>query len=254
VEPAERQERQERNDVAQPGGPPQLEVASSARPERHRSPAPRTGSSPRPRRRPARTRIVKPILFLVALLPLAYIVWAVLTDPDALGANPINEVEHFTGRWALRFLALTLAVTPLRKLLHLGELAKYRRMLGLFAFFYATVHLTTWVAVDMELDLGDMWHDIVKHKYITIGMSAWLMLLPLAITSTRGWIRRLGGRRWQRLHRLAYLAAAAAIVHFVWAVKKDITEPLLYGTLVAALLGYRAWVALGEPRAPSSEG
>ena len=246
MEPAEQQE-EARPRAPRTGGPPQLEVASGAPAERHRRVAARTTPSAHPSRRPRPpTRVVKPILFLLALLPLAYIVWAVVTDPDQLGANPINEVEHFTGRWALRFLALTLAITPLRKLLHVGELAKYRRMLGLFAFFYATVHLTTWVAVDMELDTGDMWHDVVKHKYITIGMAAWLMLLPLAITSTKGWIRRLGGRRWQRLHRLAYLAASAAIVHFVWAVKKDITEPLLYGAIIAALLGYRAWVALGE--------
>ena len=164
-------------------------------------------------------------------------------QPDALGANPINEVEHFTGQWALRFLLLTLAVSPVRKLTGWGEAAKYRRMLGLFAFFYATVHLSTWVGVDMELDASDMWHDVVKHKYITIGMAAWLMLLPLAVTSTKGWIRRLGGQRWRRLHTLTYVAATFGVVHYFWAVKKDISQPLLFAAILGALLGYRAWTA-----------
>ena len=219
--------------------------------------APRAGSPLPPPRSPLarprsaasrRTRLVKPLAFLVSLLPLAYIVHAALTDPDALGANPINEVEHFTGEWALRFLVFTLAVTPLRKLLGWSALARYRRMLGLFAFFYATVHLATWVAVDMELNAADMWHDVVKHKYITIGMAAWLMLLPLAVTSTKGWIRRLGGRRWQSLHKLTYAAAVAGAIHFFWAVKKDVTEPLIYAAVIAGLLGYRAWASRGVPR------
>ena len=191
----------------------------------------------------SRTRIIKPAVFLLALLPFAYIVHAAATDPDALGANPINEVEHFTGQWALRFLLLTLAVSPVRKLTGWGEAAKYRRMLGLFAFFYATVHLSTWVGVDMELDASDMWHDVVKHKYITIGMAAWLMLLPLAVTSTKGWIRRLGGQRWRRLHTLTYVAATFGVVHYFWAVKKDISQPLLFAAILGALLGYRAWTA-----------
>ena len=196
------------------------------------------------RRRRALTRWLKPVVFALSLLPLAWIVWAALTDPDALGSNPINEVEHFTGEWALRFLLFTLAVTPARVITGWGELVKYRRMLGLFAFFYATVHLATWVGVDMELDLGDMGHDIVKHKYITIGMAAWLMLLPLALTSTKGWIRRLGGRRWQRLHNLTYAAAVAGLIHFFWGVKKDIEDPLVFAAVLAGLLGYRGWVVM----------
>ena len=157
-------------------------------------------------------------------------------------------MEHFTGVWALRFLILTLALTPLRALLGWGELAKYRRMLGLFTFFYATVHLATWAGVDMELDAGDMWEDVVKHKRITIGAAAWLMLLPLALTSTKGWIRRLGGSRWRRLHRLTYAAAVAGAIHFLWAVKKDLTDPLLYSAVIAALLGWRLWAALEKRR------
>jgi len=158
----------------------------------------------------------------------------------ALGANPIRALEESTGQWALRFVALTLAVTPLRALTGAGWLARQRRTLGLVAFGYATVHLTVYAVLDMELDLGDVVRDVVKHPYVTAGMLAWLMLVPLAVTSTRAMIRRLGGRRWNRLHRLTYAVAVVGTVHFWWSVKKDVTEPAIYGLVFALLLGWRA--------------
>lgn len=155
-----------------------------------------------------------------------------------LGANPFSELEIRTGHWTLRFLFATLAITPLRRLTGWNWLVGYRRMIGLFTFFYACVHLTIWL-VDWQLDVAAMTEEIVKHRYILVGMATWLTLLPLAITSTRGWVRRLGGRRWNRLHRLVYLAAVGGTVHYLWAVKKDTLYPLLYVGLFIVLLGAR---------------
>ena len=186
-------------------------------------------------------RFAKPLVFIAALVPLAWGVWAFFTD--RLGANPIREAEIFTGLWTLRFLALTLAVTPLRRISGIGILAKYRRMLGLFTFFYATVHLSLWFGVDWFFDWPAMWHEIVKHKYILIGMATFIILLPLAITSTNGWVRRLGGKRWAKLHRLVYVAAITGTVHYLWAVKKDTFFPLVYLATFAVLLGYRVFDA-----------
>jgi sulfoxide reductase heme-binding subunit YedZ len=139
----------------------------------------------------------------------------------------------------LRFLAISLAVTPARQLLGLGTLAKYRRTFGLFSFFYACVHLLTWSWADANFDLAFMWKEILKHKYILIGMLTFLLLLPLAITSTKGWIRRLGGQRWNRVHRLVYAAAVTGTIHYLWAVKKDTFFPVVYFVVFALLLGYR---------------
>jgi sulfoxide reductase heme-binding subunit YedZ len=175
-------------------------------------------------------------VFAVALAPLFLIGWKAWTND--LGANPIREAEIETGLWTLRFLAITLSLTPLRKSFGWNWLAKYRRMLGLFTFFYACVHLSMWVGVDWFFAWGDMWHEIVKHKYILIGMTTWLILLPLAITSTKGWVRRLG-KDWAKLHRLAYVAAITGTVHYLWAVKKDTFFPLVYLAVFVILLGYR---------------
>jgi len=139
-------------------------------------------------------------------------------------------------------LAIALAVTPVRALTRVGALAKYRRMLGLFAFFYATVHLALWVGVDWYFDLPAMAEEIAKHRYVLVGMLTWLLLLPLAITSTKGWIRRLGGARWARLHRLVYVAAVTGTVHYLWAVKKDTLWPVVYFLTFALLLGARVWL------------
>ena len=197
------------------------------------------------------------MLFILCLVPAAHLLWNVslivtgrtggaLTD---LGANPITELEIQTGLWALRFLAITLAVTPLREVSGIGLLAKYRRMFGLFTFFYACLHVSIWVVVDWFFDWRAMAGEIVKHKYILVGMATFLMLLPLAITSTTGWVRRLGGRRWARLHRLVYLAAIGGTVHYLWAVKKDTLFPLTYLAIFLLLLGYRAFFVLRDRRA-----
>jgi methionine sulfoxide reductase heme-binding subunit len=161
---------------------------------------------------------------------------------DRLGANPIRELEIQTGLWTLRFLAITLSVSPVRRTFGWNFLAKYRRMLGLFTFFYACVHLSMWVGVDWFFDWGAMGDEIVKHKYILIGMLTFLILVPLAITSTKGWVRRLG-KNWVRLHRLAYVAAVTGTIHYLWAVKKDTFFPLVYLAVFAMLLGYRVIAA-----------
>jgi sulfoxide reductase heme-binding subunit YedZ len=190
-------------------------------------------------------RRLKPVVFLLCLLPaaiLAWDFWGVTHDrPEALGANPIREAEIFTGLWTLRFLAIALAVTPVRELFGLGALARYRRMLGLFTFFYACIHLSMWVGVDWFFDWGAMGKEIVKHKYILIGMTTFVLLLPLALTSTNAAVRRLGGARWARLHRLVYVCAITGTVHYLWAVKKDTLFPLIYLAVFAALLGFRLW-------------
>lgn len=197
-----------------------------------------------------RSSAIKPVVFASALLPLAILVYEGFND--GLGANPIEEVELRTGRWALRFIAITLAVTPLRRITGWNEVIKYRRMLGLFAFFYATLHLLAFVGLDMFFDVGDIVEDIVKHPYITIGMATWLMLLPLAITSTKGWVRRLGGKRWNMLHRLIYVAAITGTIHYLWAVKKDTFLPFVYLGIIASLLAWRLWVWLAKRRERAS--
>jgi sulfoxide reductase heme-binding subunit YedZ len=188
------------------------------------------------RRDPLRAR--KAALFVAALLPLAYTVATATAATD-----PIEAIQLGTGRWALVLLALTLSVTPLRRLTGWNEAIRYRRMLGLFAFAYASLHLLNYMVFDWSLDLPEIAGDVAKHKYITLGMTAFLLMVPLAITSTQGWIRRLGGKRWNRLHRLVYIAAAAGLVHFLWAVKWDKTLPFLYIGAFAIVLGARAWVA-----------
>ncbi len=194
-----------------------------------------TGSAA-PRRRARRTSLGKAAVFVACLIPLGYIAWKF--SAGKLGANPIRELEIETGLWTLRFLAITLAVTPVRKALGWNWLVKYRRMLGLFTFFYATVHLSMWTGVDWFFAWRDMGAEIVKHKYILIGMLTWLTLAPLALTSTAGWVRRLG-KRWAMLHRLVYVAAVTGTVHYLWAVKKDTFFPLVYLAVFALLLGVR---------------
>lgn len=188
---------------------------------------------------------LKPVVFVVCLVPAAWIAWAVLTN--RLGVNPIRDAEIQTGLWTLRFLAISLTVTPARRLTGWNILAKYRRMLGLFTFFYACVHLSLWF-VDWWFDWPAMWGEIVKHKYILIGMTTFLLLVPLAITSTNGWVRRLGGKRWARLHRLVYVAAVTGTIHYLWAVKKDTFFPLVYLATFAVLLGYRLLTARRKGR------
>jgi methionine sulfoxide reductase heme-binding subunit len=161
---------------------------------------------------------------------------------DGLGADPVEALTHGTGDWALRLLLGSLAITPLRRL-GLRVLAPFRRTLGLLSFFYACSHLLVYVLLDQGLDLGFIWEDVIEHPFVSVGFASFLCLLPLAITSTRGWIRRLG-RRWIQLHRLVYVAAVAAVVHFIWLVKADLREPLVYAGVLAALCAVRlAWIA-----------
>ena len=196
-------------------------------------------------------RSLKVLVFLVCLGPATVLVWKGFHD--RLGANPVDVITRTTGRWTLIFLLLTLSVTPVRKLAHLPWLVRFRRMLGLFAFSYGTLHLMTYVWLDKFFDFHAMLHDIGKRRFITAGMTAWTLMLPLALTSTTGWIRRLGGKRWQKLHRLIYFSATAAVIHFIWLVKADLRKPLTYGAVLAALLTYRiaAW-SIGKVRAKAS--
>lgn len=179
---------------------------------------------------------------LLCLVPLVWLAWRGLGDD--LGANPIEAVVRFLGDWALRLLVVALAVTPLRKITGLSGLAAYRRMLGLWAFAYAALHMTSYVVLDQFFDWANIGTEILKHKFITAGMTAFILLLPLAATSTNGMARRLGGRRWRRLHRLVYVTGPLAAIHYAWMVKADIRQPLVYAALVAFLLGFRAFSAL----------
>jgi sulfoxide reductase heme-binding subunit YedZ len=188
------------------------------------------------------SRWTKALLFLLCLTPLCLLGWRGYREE--LGANPIEYITHATGDWTIRFLLITLTITPARKLLNQPKLARFRRMLGLFAFFYGCLHLTTWVWLDKFFDLGDMWRDVVKRRFITAGMTALLLIVPLAITSTAGWVRRLGFRRWQAIHRLVYFSALAGVIHYYWLVKSDVRLPLMYGGILAVLMAYRLGVWL----------
>jgi sulfoxide reductase heme-binding subunit YedZ len=197
-------------------------------------------------------RWLKFVVFLACLVPLGVLLYEFFglhpTDMTSwgagLGANPIEALEHGTGDWALRFLLITLSITPLRKLLHIPSLIRVRRMFGLFAFFYACLHFATYLGLDKFLNIHEILADVAKRKYITVGFTAFMLLLPLAITSTAGWIRRLGGKRWQALHRLIYASAVCGVIHYLWLVKADIRKPLEYGAILAMLIGYRiiVWI------------
>lgn len=186
---------------------------------------------------------IKPLAFVLALAPFVWLLWQIWLAmqglPNGLGANPFSASNFFTGKWALRFLLITLAITPLRLLTGWNELGRFRRMVGLFAFFYAAMHLTSYVALDHFFDWPTIWKDILKRTYITLGMAALLILLPLAVTSTRGMVRRMGAKSWQRLHRLVYAAGILAVIHFYLLVKADVREPLIYAAILSILLGFR---------------
>ena len=182
-------------------------------------------------------RVVWTIVFSACLSPLAWL--AVSAFSDDLGANPIEACNRFLGDWALRFLLITLAVTPLREITGRAEFMRWRRMLGLFAFTYAALHVTSYVGLDQFFDWREIWADLRHRNFITVGMIGLVLLVPLAATSTKGMIRRLGGPRWKKLHRLVYPSAVLAVVHFYMMVKADVREPLIYGAVLALLLGYR---------------
>jgi DMSO/TMAO reductase YedYZ heme-binding membrane subunit/ferredoxin-NADP reductase len=184
-----------------------------------------------------RSRWIKVLLFVLCLQPLVWLAWRAWHED--LTANPIEYVTHYTGDWTIRFIVFTLAVTPLHRLLRQRNLIRFRRMLGLYAFFYGMLHFLTWFWLDKYFEMHEIARDVLRRSFITAGFVGLLLMLPLAITSTRGWIRRLGAKRWQRLHRLVYVTAIAGVVHYYWLVKSDIRLPALYAAIVMILLGSR---------------
>ena len=200
-----------------------------------------------------RRRWVKVLVWILCLIPAGWLGWRGWNQD--LSANPIEFITRYTGDWTLRFLVITLAITPLRKLLGLPDLIKFRRLIGLFAFFYGCLHFTTYLWLDKLLDLQTQYTfgqalvhlpqvivaDVAKRPFVTAGFTAFVLLVPLALTSTTGWIRRLGGKRWQLLHRLVYFSAIAGVVHYYWLVKSAVQRPIFYGCLVMLALLIRAW-------------
>jgi sulfoxide reductase heme-binding subunit YedZ len=196
-------------------------------------------------------RAAKPALFVLCLGPLLQLVWLALGE--GLSANPIEFLNRYLGDWAMRMILVTLVVTPVRLLSGWGGLARFRRMLGLFAFTYAFLHLSSYIVLDHFFDWPRIWDDIVKRNFITVGMIAVLALVPLAVTSTNKMLRRLGSRKWQRLHQLIYPIAILVIVHYYMMVKADIREPLIYGAVLAALLLVRVFYNVKRRRAQKAQ-
>ncbi len=194
---------------------------------------------------PRQLTFIKAAVFALCLIPLGHLVYGILTH--SLGANPIEAVTRGLGDWALRLLLVTLAVTPLRRLTGLGWLLRLRRMLGLFAFFYAVLHVLTYLWLDQFFDWGAILKDVVKRPFITVGFLSFVLLIPLAVTSTHAMMKRLG-RHWQRLHRAVYAIAVLGVLHFWWMVKADVREPALYAAILAVLLGLRVYWARNDRR------
>ena len=193
-------------------------------------------------------RYLKPVAFIICLIPFGQLLYRAYTSD--LGANPIETITRFTGSWSLLILLASLAVTPLRRLTGWNELIRYRRMLGLFAFSYAALHFATYMVLDLYFDFSAIAKDILKRPYITVGFTALVLMIPLAITSNSKMIRRLG-KRWQQLHYLVYAIAILGVIHFYWLVKSDITRPAQYGLVLALLLGFRLyhkWAAASAPQ------
>jgi methionine sulfoxide reductase heme-binding subunit len=197
------------------------------------------------------SKYAKAVVLLVGLGPLAAIIWPFWRG--YIIPNPLEFIQHATGDWALRFLLMTLTISPLRKLVRLPELIRFRRMLGLFAFSYACLHFTTYLWFDKVFDVHEIWKDVYKRPFITVGFTAFVLLIPLAITSTAGWIRRLGGRRWQMLHRAIYISAVCGVIHYYWLVKSALIRPLTYAALLSVLLGWRIvdWLVRRKRVAPA---
>jgi sulfoxide reductase heme-binding subunit YedZ len=185
-------------------------------------------------------RWTKILVFVLCLVPAMLL----LRDwyKDTLGPNPAENIIRTNGNWTIHFLLITLCITPLRRVLHVPSLIQFRRMLGLFAFFYGCLHLTSYLWFDQSFDWREIWKDVYKRPFITAGFAAWLLMLPLALTSTAWAIRKLGGKRWRMLHRLIYVSALCGVIHFYWLVKSDVTRPLLYGAILLALMLYRGVV------------
>jgi methionine sulfoxide reductase heme-binding subunit len=194
----------------------------------------------------------KAVLFLLCLGPLAAIIWPFVRGYTI--PNPLEFIQHGTGDWTLRFLIITLTITPLRQLLHVPELIRFRRMFGLYAFFYACLHFSTYLLFDKVFDFHEIWKDVYKRPFVTVGFLAFTLLIPLAITSTAGWIRRLGGRGWRILHRAIYISAVCGVIHYYWLVKSAVLRPIFYGVLVTLLLAWRVgnWVVRRRQAAPAT--
>jgi methionine sulfoxide reductase heme-binding subunit len=200
------------------------------------------------------SRETKIVVFLLCLVPLLMLGWWAYRGE--LTANPIEFITHDTGDWTLRFLLIALTVTPLRKLAGLPNLIKLRRMFGLYAFFYGFLHFgITYLWLDKFFDVHEIWKDIAKRPYITVGFTGYMLMVPLAVTSTWGWVRRLGGKRWQRLHRLVYFCALAGVIHYYWLVKSDVRLPLMYGGILTVLMLYRVrlWTRKGTIQKPKPQ-
>jgi sulfoxide reductase heme-binding subunit YedZ len=187
-------------------------------------------------------RALKVFVFLLCLVPFFWLVWAALTGN--LGANAVETITRTTGDWILRFLVLTLCITPLRRLTGWNQAIRFRRMLGLFAFFYACIHFTIYILSISNLNFGEIATDIATRPYVTVGFTSFVCMIPLAITSTKKWISRLGGKRWQMLHRLIYVSAVGGVLHYLWLVKLDTTFPVRYAVVVGLLLLFRVWTAV----------
>jgi sulfoxide reductase heme-binding subunit YedZ len=195
--------------------------------------------------------ILKPVVFLACLIPIAWLLFDTFTGH--LSANWLEDIRDRTGIWTLRFLMITLGVTPIRRITGWSSLIRFRRMLGLFGFFYGFVHLATYIWLDQYFDFAEILKDMfLKRPFIITGFISFFLLVPLAITSTRKWIVRLGGSRWQMLHRLIYLSAGAGVIHYYWRVKLDIERPVAYAVLLALLLAYRGWHAVQQRRSQSA--
>lgn len=198
----------------------------------------------------SRLRLTKILVFLAGFVPLTRLLWK--GWHDGLGANPIEVITHSTGDWTLTLVLTTLAISPLRRFTRQYWLIGVRRMIGLFAFFYGVLHFLTYVWLDKFFDVHEMLKDIAKRPFITVGFSAFVLLIPLAITSTKGWIRRLGGKNWQRLHRLIYVTGVLGVIHYLWLVKADLRKPLEYGAVLSLLLLYRVVIWVIEVRRTAS--
>ena len=195
-----------------------------------------------------RRRVIKPVVWILCLTPLSYLIFSLYQD---LGANPVETITNFTGIWTLRLIMITLAITPLRWMTGINQLINYRRILGLFAFFYGCLHFTTFFLFDHQFDFAAMFEDVKRRPYITAGFTAFVLMIPLAVTSTQGWIRRMGGKNWNLLHRLIYITALAAVLHYYWkvSIKQPPVNPRNYAILVAVLLAIRIWRNFARKRA-----
>ena len=187
-------------------------------------------------------RVLKPLVFLGALAPALWLL--IRAVQGELGVNPLETLTNETGIWTLRLLVATIAITPIRWLTKWNPIITFRRMLGLFAFFYGALHFSIYFLFDRSLQFAGLWEDIALRPYITVGFTAFVLMIPLAITSTKGWIRRLGGARWNLLHRLVYLSAIGGVLHYWWKVKLDVTDPMVYAAIVGVLLGWRVVKAM----------